>query len=91
MKFMLFLLQCYAFQERPLAIPNEKLCKNCKFFKKKLFDENKFGHCTRFPFQATNNYFLVDGVKDTSPTSYHYCSTARSFDHMCGPEGKYYE
>jgi hypothetical protein len=93
MKFILFMLlqQTLAFQERPLlAIPNEKLCKNCKFFKKKLFDENKFGHCTRFPFQATNNYFLVDGVKDTSPTSYHYCSTARSFDHMCGPEGRGY-
>ena len=98
MKFILFmLLQCYGFQERrdflktvPLfAVPNEKFCKDCKFFKKDFFSETKYGHCSRFPFQLTNNY-LVDGVKDTSPTSYYFCSTARSSDDMCGPEGKYF-
>jgi len=101
MKFiMLFLLQqSLGFQERRdflktvplLAVnnPNEKFCKDCKFFKKDFLSETKYGHCSRFPFQLTNNY-LVDGYKDTSPTSYYYCSTARSSDHMCGPEGKYY-
>ena len=101
MKFiMLFLLQqSLGFQERRdflktmplLAVnnPNEKFCKNCKFFKKDFFSETKYGHCSRFPFQLPNDY-LVDGVKDTSPISYHYCSTARSSDRMCGPEGKYY-
>ena len=100
MKFiMFFLLQCYGFQERrdflksvPLLAVNqegEKFCKNCKFFKKDFFSETKYGHCSRFPLQPPNDY-LVDGVKDTSPTRYHYCSTARSSDHMCGPEGKYY-
>ena len=94
MKFiMLFLLQCSGlYVERqllkiPLAVhtPEEKFCKNCKFF-----TETKFGHCSRFPFQQTDNY-LVDGYKDESPINYHYCSTARSSDRMCGPEGKYYE
>ena len=88
MKFlMFFLLQCYAFQERPLA--GEKFCKNCKFFKKDFFTETKFGRCSRFPLQQTDNY-LVDGYKVTSPTSYYYCSTARSYDRMCGPEGRGY-
>ena len=92
MKFiMLFLLhESYGFQERrnflkiPLAVhtPEEKFCKNCKFF-----TETKFGHCSRFPFQQTDNY-LVDGYKDESPINYYYCSTARSSDRMCGPEGR---
>jgi hypothetical protein len=68
----------------------EKFCKDCKFFKKDFFTETKFGHCSNFPFQQTDNY-LVDGFKDESPINYYFCSTARSSDRMCGPEGKYYE
>ena len=97
MKFIMLLLlqECFGFQERnflktvPLAVKEEKFCKDCKFFKKDFFTETKFGHCSRFPFQQTDNY-LVDGYKDESPINYYYCSTARSSDHMCGPEGKYY-
>ena len=97
MFIMLFLLQeCFGFQERNflktvplLAVKEEKFCKDCKFFKKEFFTETKFGHCSRFPFQQTDNY-LVDGYKDESPINYYYCSTARSSDHMCGKEGKYY-
>ena len=69
----------------------EKICKNCKFFKKDFITDTKFGHCSHFPTEPINNYYLVDGYKDNSPTSYHYCATARSSDRMCGPEGKYYE
>lgn len=101
MKFIvLFLLQCsglYVERRKLLKIPllavynpEEKFCKNCKFFKKDFFTETKYGHCSHFPNEPTNNY-LVDGYKDESPTSYFYCSTARSSDYMCGPEGKYYE
>jgi hypothetical protein len=68
----------------------EKFCKNCKFFKKDFFTETKFGHCSHFPFGQTDNY-LVDGFKDESPMNYYFCSTARSSDRMCGPEGKYFE
>ena len=103
MKFILFMLfQCSAlFLERRqilktvplLAVQNqdEKFCKDCKFFKKDFNTDTKFGHCSHFPTEPINNYYLVDGYKDTSPTSYHYCATARSSDRMCGPEGKYYE
>jgi len=68
-----------------------KICKDCKFFKKDFYSETKFGHCSHFPNQPNDNYFLVDGFKDTSPTSYHYCATARSSERMCGEEGKYFE
>ena len=78
----------------PLFLVNQdeiKICKDCKFFKKDFHSETKFGHCSIFPNEPSNNYYLVDGFKDTSPTSYHYCSVARSSDRMCGPEGKYFQ
>jgi hypothetical protein len=74
-----------------LAVNNgEKFCKDCKFFKKDFFTETKYGHCSLFPNQPTDNY-LVDGIKDQSPMNYYYCSVARSSDRMCGPEGTYYK
>jgi len=99
MKFIvLFFLQALGLERRQLlkAVPallmkQEKICKDCKFFTKDFFTETKFGHCSRFLNQPTNDYSLVGGVKDVSPTIYHYCATARKFDDMCGPEGKYFE
>ena len=106
MKFilsMLFLLQSYGLhiarrellKIAPLFLVDQdekiKFCKDCKFFKKDFSTDTKFGHCSHFPIQETNNYYLVDGFKDTSPTSYHYCATARSSERMCGQEGKYFE
>jgi len=69
---------------------NEKFCKDCKFFKNDFLPQTKFGHCTHFPYQPSD-YYLVDGVEDTSPSSYYYCTTARSSERMCGPKGKYFE
>ena len=74
-----------------LTMKQEKYCKDCTFFKKDFFTETKYGHCTRFLNQPTNDYSLVDGVKEMPLTSYHYCATARKFDDMCGPEAKYFE
>ena len=103
MKFLLLFLLHQSFalyaQRRnllkvaPLFLVNDeiKICKDCKFFKKDFSTETKFGHCSHFPIQEKDNYYLVDGFKDTSPTSYHYCATARSSDRMCGEEGKYFE
>jgi hypothetical protein len=105
MKFIIFLFllhqsfALYGIERRQLlkTVPSlltmhqgENFCKDCKFFKKDFFSETKYGHCSRFPNQPIDNY-LVDGYKDTSPTSYHYCSVARSSERMCGPEGKYFE
>ena len=99
---MLFVLQSFGLyiprrdllKVAPLFLVNQdeiKICKDCKFFKKDFHSETKFGHCSNFPIEPSNNYYLVDGFKDTSPTSYHYCSVARSSDRMCGPEGKYFQ
>ena len=65
------------------------LCKNCKFFRKDLFTLNKFGKCSLFPIANDNEYFLVDGTKNTK-IDYYYCSIARNNKNMCKPEGNLY-
>jgi len=72
---------------------NPKLCVDCKFFKKDLFG-NKYGTCSLFEkTEISDNYndFLVDGIVRRKKVKYHYCSTARNDDNMCGKDGKLYE
>jgi hypothetical protein len=64
------------------------LCVNCKFFRKDLFTEPRFGKCAKFPERRPESA-LVDGVSETK--IYKYCITARDSDSMCGKEGKFYE
>jgi hypothetical protein len=64
-----------------------KLCVNCKYFIPDN-NNNKFGKCSLFPVRKENDYFLVDGVSEDEIIDYHYCSTARNYDSMCGNEGK---
>lgn len=67
-----------------------KLCVNCKHFIPDN-NNNKFGKCSLFPVRKENDYFLVDGVSEDGIIDYHYCSTARKYDRMCGNEGKMYK
>jgi len=91
MKFILwlFLQQAFALKHQ-LIMKQEKFCKDCKFFKKDFFTETKYGHCSKFSTPPSDDY-LVDGIKDLEPMAYYYCTTARSYDQMCGREGKYFE
>jgi len=69
-----------------------KLCIDCKFYKKEFFTFSEFGKCSLFPRENYNDDFLVNGNKNkNNKIEYHYCSTSRQFDHMCGKEGKFYE
>ena len=68
-----------------------KLCIDCKFYTKDFFTFSEFGKCSLFPIEK-NSYFFVNGKGNNSKEyDYHYCSTARKFDNMCGQEGKFYE
>jgi hypothetical protein len=67
-----------------------KLCIDCKFYTKNFFTFSEFGKCSLFPKEQDNSYFLVNG-NISNNTEYHYCSTARNSDRMCGEEGKFYE
>jgi hypothetical protein len=71
--------------------PNPKLCINCKHFKKNFWMEKKFGKCTLFPRENNSKNHLVDGKHDIQIDDYFYCSTARSFDSMCGETGIFFE
>lgn len=64
-----------------------KLCINCKHFTKDFLSNNEFGKCKNFLDDHNNIGYLVTGIKNID---YKYCSTARSFEDMCGKEGKYY-
>ena len=68
----------------------DKLCINCKHFKKDIFTPSKYAQCKKFIIIDKNVNYLIDGKKEESKNMY-YCSTARSFDNLCGEEGTGYE
>ena len=68
-----------------------KFCINCKFYKKTFFTFSEFGKCTMFPLKKTNDEYLVNGTNTPTIEEYHYCSTSRLSERMCGEEGKFYE
>lgn len=70
---------------------NPKICIDCKFFSKDVFTANKFGKCLLFPYKKYDTDYLVTGINENEKPEYHYCSTARKFNYMCGEEGKKYE
>jgi len=84
MKIILF---CYVL---PIFSLQEKLCVNCKYFKKTFLSDNKFGKCSLFPKEETTKYHLVDGSSNKPETEYTYCSIARSYNDMCGSDGFYF-
>lgn len=66
-------------------------CVQCKFFKKDLFTDSKFGKCTLYPKAVENNDFFVTGIETPKKIDYTYCTVARTFESMCGKSGKYYQ
>jgi hypothetical protein len=85
---LLSFLATYTTSIKPTTLIKPKLCIDCKFFKKGLFDANKFGKCSLFPIKD-NDFFLVDGIVKSS--EYNYCSISRKYENMCGEEAKLYE
>ena len=69
-------------------------CVKCKFVKKDFFHP-QFGKCALYPIpmeEPVDNFYLVTGNKSPpKKIDYHYCNTARTFDSMCGKDGKYYQ
>jgi len=89
MKF--FLLFIFAIMTQTASY-KEKFCFNCKFFippNDRDIDIN-YGKCKMFQNTIENNNFLISGVRSEIDISYMYCSTARSFESLCGPYGHYH-
>ena len=82
----------YSIVLSPLSASQIKpnLCINCKFYTKNFLTFSEFGKCSLFPKDKDNDYFLVNGIKNNNQ-EYHYCSTSRNSERMCGEEGKFYE
>jgi hypothetical protein len=56
-----------------------------------VFQDNyTFGKCGFFT-EKENDHYLMTGVKEEISYYNKYCSTARSCEHLCGEEGKYYK
>lgn len=81
MKFLLLVSPAFAF------VP---FCINCKHFRDDAVDK-KYGTCKRFPIIYKDDYYLVTGVDKSKKDHYHYCSTARGTERMCGEEGIEFE
>ena len=69
----------------------DKLCINCKHFKKDIFTPSKYAQCKKFLIIDKNVNYLIDGKKREETKNMYYCSTARSFDDLCGEDGTGYE
>jgi hypothetical protein len=53
-------------------------------------DNIVFSKCKRFPVKVEDNAFFVSGVSSPPAVEFTFCSVARSFDHICGKNGKYW-
>ena len=62
-----------------------KFCVNCKHFIPHEHN-NEYGKCSLFVYE--NSKYLVDGI--VRDNEYYACSTARSWDQLCGKEGVKY-
>jgi len=90
----IFFFTAVAFSLNPTT---PRFCKNCKYFVPELTFEGstEYSKCSLFNTTTTltNNRYLVTGVDDGPRVhvEYTYCSTARTFQNMCGQEGKMYK
>ena len=73
------------------AFAFDKLCINCKHFKKDIFTPSKYAQCKKFLIIYKNVNYLIDGKRKEETKNLYYCSTARSFDNLCGEKGAGYE
>ena len=84
--------------------PETRFCVNCKFrvIPHPIYDSLniEYAKCKLFPKKKVldentnvnvNTNYLVTGQNYKSNMEYHYCSTARMSDNMCGEEGAYYK
>ena len=67
-----------------VAVP--RWCNNCVHFIPCPVGE-EFGQCSMFPIVKKDNFLVTGKKKPTTQEEYSYCSTARTFNHMCGKRG----
>jgi hypothetical protein len=73
----------------PVFSLETKLCINCKYLIPNTRNI-KFSKCFLFPKVEEDHFKFINGDIDDT-IDYHYCSTARGTNSMCGKKGKEYE
>ena len=68
-------------------LEKQKMCMNCKYFKKNYFSANHLGKCSLFPLEKTSRY-LIDVPANKTDFDYTYSSIARGSEYMCGKKGE---
>ena len=63
-----------------------KFCIDCVHYVPHKSGRKEWGYCNLFPKELKDNY-CVTGKFEPIEIEYDYCSTARSYDHMCGYKG----
>ena len=89
---MKYIILLFFFAEMFSSTPlKPKLCCDCKFFIKDFFLPKRLGSCAIFPKDQDKDdrFYLVDGIKPK--VEYSFCSIAREYKDMCGPDGIFYE
>ena len=66
------------------------VCVNCQHFTN-LYTDVQFGKCTLFPNESIETYELVRGFQPKQHTEYYHCAVARTFEDLCGKEGKMFK
>jgi len=72
----------------PVLSLKHNLCIDCKFFKRHYRSNDMFSKCSLFPTMERYMDYFITGKGNVIFESYHFCSTARKFDDMCGEDGK---
>lgn len=70
-----------------------KFCIECKhFIPSGGSNYDEFGKCSLSKYEIDRNdeQFLVTGIQIPLIVEYRFCTTMRSYEHMCGKEGKEY-
>ena len=73
-----------------LFISLPRFCVNCVHYIPHRKHRPEYSECKLFPV-PNNELYLITGQVNIQPTEYHYCSTARRVEDMCGNSGKKYK
>ena len=84
--YLFTLLYTYMFLLVGSMKTKTKFCVNCRHFIPNE-SNNEYGKCSLFVYE--NSKYLVDGV--IRDNDYYACSTARSWNSLCGKAGKNYK
>jgi hypothetical protein len=68
-----------------------KKCFHCKYYiPNQHVNDVVFGKCLYNPVKLDKVYNLISGELIEDNSEYEYCTTARHYNYLCGPDAKNY-